>query len=53
MNWTEVIIFTLGYLLTPALAVAAAALLIHIILKLQTRRAERAVRADSLLTQAS
>ena len=52
MNWTEVIIFALGYLLTPALAVAAAALLIHIILKIQTFRAERAVRADSIFTQA-
>lgn len=53
MNWNEVITFALGYLLTPALAVGAAALVIHIILKIQTFRAERANRADSIVTQAS
>lgn len=53
MSWTEVVIFALGYLLTPALAVCAATLVIHIILKVQTFRAERASRADSLITQAS
>lgn len=53
MNWTEVLAFSLGYLVTPALAVGAAAFVIHVILKFQKYSAERALRADSLITTAS
>jgi len=49
MTWPQVLAFVLGYLVTPALAVGAAALLIHLILLIQNYRLQRAIRADSLI----
>jgi len=49
MGWTEILEFVLGYLVTPALAVGAAALVIHLILVIQSYRTARAIRADSLV----
>lgn len=49
MTPLEVLAFILGYLVTPALAVGAAALVIHLILLFTRYRSERAIRADSLL----
>lgn len=47
MKWLDTLAFILGYLITPALAVGAAALVIHLILLVQSYRSERALRADS------
>lgn len=52
MSWTDTLVFFLGYLLTPALAIGAAALVIHLILLIKSYRTERAIRADSLSTSA-
>lgn len=49
MSWNSTLTFVLGYLLTPAIAVGAAALVIHLILMIRDYRVARAVRADSLL----
>lgn len=49
MSPLEALAFILGYLVTPALAVGAAALVIHLILLFTKYRSERASRADSLL----
>ncbi len=52
MTWSEVLAFVLGYLVTPALAIGAAALVIHLILLIQNYRFQRAMRADSLIASA-
>jgi len=49
MTWPEILAFILGYLVTPALAVGAAALVIHLILLIQSYRSQRAMRADSFI----
>lgn len=50
MSWLEALAFVLGYMVTPVLAVGAAALVIHIILIIQNYRFQRALRADSYVT---
>lgn len=49
MSWNSTLTFVLGYLVTPAIAVGLAALVIHLILILREHRAARAIRSDSLL----
>lgn len=49
MTPLEALALVLGYLVTPALAVGAAALVIHLILLITRYRSERALRADSFL----
>lgn len=52
MTWSGVLAFVLGYLVTPALAIGAAALVIHLTLLIQSYRSQRAMRADSLTATA-
>lgn len=47
MGCLEFLVFILEYLVTPALAVGAAALVIHLILVIQNYRQDRDTRANS------